>query len=83
LKDLDLSLFREDSLTERIKLQFRAEFFNSLNHPTFDVPQATITSPVFAAVSPTFAVAMNFRVKPGGNAEIKPAPSIKHFQECL
>jgi hypothetical protein len=34
-------------------------------------------------LSPTFAVAMNFRVKPGGNAEIKPAPSIKHFQECL
>jgi hypothetical protein len=53
LKDLDLSLFREDALTERIKLQFRAEFFNIVNHPTFDVPQATITSPVFAAVSGT------------------------------
>jgi hypothetical protein len=53
LKDLDLSLFREDRLTERIKLQFRAEFFNILNHPTFDVPQAAITSPVFAAVSGT------------------------------
>jgi hypothetical protein len=53
LKDLDLSLFREDTLTERIKVQFRAEFFNILNHPSFDVPQATITSPVFAAVSGT------------------------------
>ena len=53
LKGLDLSLFREDAVTERIKLQFRAEFFNILNHPTFDVPQAMITSPVFAAVSGT------------------------------
>jgi hypothetical protein len=37
----------------RLLLQFRAEFFNIVNHPTFDVPQATITSPVFAAVSGT------------------------------
>ncbi len=53
LKELDLSLFREDKLTERITLQFRAEAFNFLNHPTFDVPQTTTTSPVFGAVSST------------------------------
>ena len=38
LKQLDLSLFREDRITERVKLQFRAESFNLLNHPAFDVP---------------------------------------------
>ena len=53
LKDVDLSMFREDKVTERFTVQFRAEFFNSLNHPTFDVPQTTITSPVFSAVSGT------------------------------
>ncbi len=53
LNELDLSLFREDKLTERIKTQFRAEFFNILNHPTFDIPQTTTTSPVFGAVSST------------------------------
>jgi hypothetical protein len=50
---LDLSLYREDKLTERFKLQFRAEFFNIFNHPTMDLPQLTTTSPVFAAVSST------------------------------
>ncbi len=53
LKDLDLSLFRENKIRERITIQFRAETFNLLNHPTFDVPQTTITSPVFGSVSGT------------------------------
>ena len=53
LKDLDFSLFREDKIGERIKLQFRVETFNLLNHPTFDAPQATITSPVFGVRSST------------------------------
>ena len=35
---LDLALRRELSLTERIKLQFRAEFFNLFNHPNFGDP---------------------------------------------
>jgi len=62
LKDLDLSLFREDKLTERIKLQFRAESFNLLNHPTFDVPQTTITSPLFGVVSGTIATARQIQL---------------------
>jgi hypothetical protein len=53
VRDLAISLFREDRITERIKLQFRAESFNIVNHPNFAIPQATITSPVFAAVSNT------------------------------
>jgi Carboxypeptidase regulatory-like domain len=35
---LDFSLFKEFRLSERFHLQFRSEFFNILNHPTFNAP---------------------------------------------
>jgi hypothetical protein len=44
LADLDLSLFKNTAITERLNLQFRAEFFNSLNHTNFGVPNPTVFS---------------------------------------
>jgi hypothetical protein len=38
LKTVDLSLFKNIRLMERLKLQFRAEFFNVLNHPNLAGP---------------------------------------------
>jgi hypothetical protein len=35
---LDLSFFKQFHLSERWQMQFRAEFFNILNHPTFNAP---------------------------------------------
>ena len=35
---LDLSFFKQFQLSERWQMQFRAEFFNILNHPTFNAP---------------------------------------------
>jgi len=37
LKEWDFSLTKNFSLTERLRLQLRGEFFNVLNHPNFDV----------------------------------------------
>ncbi len=35
---LDFSLFKQFQLTERYRLEFRSEFFNIFNHPTFNGP---------------------------------------------
>jgi Carboxypeptidase regulatory-like domain len=40
--NLDFSLVKDTKLTERMQLQFRAEFFNIFNHPTFQNPGATL-----------------------------------------
>jgi hypothetical protein len=44
LFDIDLGLFRTFSLSERFKLQFRAEALNALNHPNFNNPGSDISS---------------------------------------
>ncbi len=36
---LDASLFKEFRITEKTRLEFRAEFFNLTNHPNFSTPQ--------------------------------------------
>jgi hypothetical protein len=42
--NVDLSLFRTIIITERIKLQLRAEALNALNHPNFANPGADISN---------------------------------------
>jgi hypothetical protein len=44
--NVDLGLIKVFQLTERVRLQFRTEFFNAFNHPNFDNPRdATVGSP--------------------------------------
>jgi hypothetical protein len=38
LTNLDIALAKTTAITERFTLQFRAEFFNALNHPEFAQP---------------------------------------------
>ena len=51
--NLDTSFFKVVPLTERARLQFRAEFFNFLNHPQFDLPNNTIGSAAAGTISST------------------------------
>jgi hypothetical protein len=43
-KNVDASLFKNFGITERMKLQFRAEFFNVLNTPQFNVPNSGLST---------------------------------------
>jgi hypothetical protein len=49
--EVDLTLRRQFSLTERLHLQARADFFNIFNHPNFGTPTNYMTSPLFGQAS--------------------------------
>jgi hypothetical protein len=52
----DLSLAKNTALSEKVKAQFRAEFFNIFNRANFGTPNAVIFTSASAAVSPTAGV---------------------------
>jgi hypothetical protein len=49
--NLDFSLFKAFNITERVKLEFRAETFNSTNTPMFGNPNTTPTSSSFGLIT--------------------------------
>jgi hypothetical protein len=51
LTSLDFSLQRNFRIREGMRLQFRGEFFNALNHTNFSVPGRTFGAPGFGIVS--------------------------------
>ena len=48
--NLDLGLSRYQPITEKIRLQFRAEMFNSTNKVNFSAPQGSITASNFGQI---------------------------------
>lgn len=51
LKDWDLSVRKKFRLTERFTLDFRGEFYNAFNTPSFGTPGAFIGSPTFGVIT--------------------------------
>lgn len=51
IDNLDLALLKNGPITERIKYQFRAEFFNIMNHPSFNGIDTTVTDSTFGQVN--------------------------------
>jgi hypothetical protein len=49
--DLDYSLFKSFDLKERLKLQYRAEFFNVFNHTNLGAPNSTVSSATFGRIT--------------------------------
>jgi hypothetical protein len=54
LRAFDMSLFKNTAFTENIRLEFRAEFFNLLNHPNFGSPNPTVFTG--GAISPSAGI---------------------------
>jgi hypothetical protein len=50
-QDVVLSLIKNSRIRENLDLQFRAEFFNLLNHTNFDLPDIFLGSPSFGRIS--------------------------------
>jgi hypothetical protein len=59
--NLDLGLFRDFTLTERVTLQFRGEAFNATNTPHFDNPATSVNSSNFMRITSAVQDQRTFR----------------------
>ena len=50
IEDVDLSLVKNFSITERTRMQFRAELFNLFNHANLGLPENDLQSPAFGQI---------------------------------
>jgi hypothetical protein len=50
-QNVNASLVKNTSLTERLNLQFRAEVFNLFNHPNLNLPDNFLGSPTFGRIT--------------------------------
>lgn len=51
LQTLDVALHREFAVTEQLRFQFRAEFFNALNHTNLGTPNRFVNTPQFGTIT--------------------------------
>jgi hypothetical protein len=56
LAELDASVLKNTAISERVKLQFRAEFFNILNRANFGTPNTVVFTSASAVPAPTAGV---------------------------
>ena len=79
LKDVDLSLAKNFAIHERFKAQFRAEYFNILNHTNFTTPNAVVYSAGPTPAKPTTAPALS----PTAGVETATATTSRQLQFAL
>ena len=51
LQTLDLALQRQFAISEKVKFQFRAEFFNALNRTNLGTPNRFVNTPQFGTIT--------------------------------
>ncbi len=56
LAELDVSVLKSTAISERVHLQFRAEFFNILNRANFGTPNTVVFTSASAVPAPTAGV---------------------------
>ncbi len=57
----DISALKNFAIVERLRMQFRAECFNALNHTSLNNPNTTPTSTAFGTITGTAAQARTFQ----------------------
>jgi hypothetical protein len=62
----DFAVHRDFPIHESLKLQFRAEMFNVLNHPNFGPPNSQFPGAAFGAASQTLAQSLSVQSLGGG-----------------
>ncbi|MBV8818723.1 MAG: TonB-dependent receptor, partial [Acidobacteriaceae bacterium] len=56
----DVSLIKDTPITERTRLEFRAEIFNIFNHPVFDLPYNVVGTSSFGKILNTYGRTLGF-----------------------
>jgi hypothetical protein len=59
--NVDISLFKTTSVTERLRVQFRAESFNAFNRPEFSSPTTDFNSANFGRITSTNTFARQYQ----------------------
>lgn len=54
LENVDFSVFKSFAIAEKLKLEFRSEFFNALNHANFTNPNSSISPSSIGSFGKTF-----------------------------
>jgi len=58
-RDFDFSLLKNTKIGEKVNVQFRTEFFNIFNHPSFAIPSNISAAANFGALFTTPDAAQN------------------------